>query len=152
MKERVERSRTPQPHKDKDTKSTSQVSDRFQVYSDYNKLLRSWLVAYGVGGPILLATNDTLNKAFIHYKYSNYIVWLYLIGVLFQVGVAFINKWAAWQMYSGEYEVEHQNSNLYKFWDCVNDQSWIDFCADFISCGVFVAATLWTLVVINIAK
>lgn len=149
MHNRFHESRARRLHESIVTEANSEVHARYHVYSDYNKLLRTWMVAYGVGGPIILATNDTIHYVFSWYKYANIIVWLFLVGVLFQVIVAFINKWAAWQIYVGEYDGDHQASRLFKIWDWINDQQWIDFSADLISFCTLLTATVWTVVAIS---
>jgi hypothetical protein len=30
----------------------------FQAYAEYNKTLRTWFVAFGIGGPALFLVND----------------------------------------------------------------------------------------------
>lgn len=34
-----------------------QKLEHFNNYADYSRTLRAWLVAYGIGGPVLFVTN-----------------------------------------------------------------------------------------------
>lgn len=113
----------------------------FSNYSEYSKTLRSWLVAYGIGGPVLLLTNKEAPEKLANSPYLELIVSLFVIGVALQILLAFLNKWAAWNMYSGAYdkhldlmgsadcEMRHRSLN-YRVWHWINRQSWIDFCVD----------------------
>ena len=130
-------------------KSTSQeVESRYQLYSDYNKLMRTWLVAYGIGGPVLFATNDHLNSALIRSQHSTVIAILFLIGVGLQVLNAFINKWCGWHIYTGEYTPKYQKTCTYKFWSAINNWHWLDFTFDATSIILLVIATVWVVNVI----
>jgi len=42
---------------------TTEREEYFKAYEEYSKVLRTWFVAYGIGGPVLLLTNETLAKA-----------------------------------------------------------------------------------------
>src|SRR5947207_1210929 len=39
-------------------KAVPDGKEEFVAYTDYNKVLRSWFVAFGVGGPALFLIND----------------------------------------------------------------------------------------------
>jgi hypothetical protein len=113
----------------------------FANYAEYAKTLRAWLVAYGIGGPVLLITNKELLQALKLSPYRNHIVDLFLLGVALQVLLAFINKWCAWHMYVGEYEPSFQSSRRYKFWSWLNERSWIDMLVDGGSLFAFAVST-----------
>jgi len=114
----------------------------FANYSEYAKTLRAWLVAYGIGGPVLFLTNDDLSVALKHSAYREWIVNLFLIGVALQVVLAFINKWCAWHMYVGEYDSLFQDQKSYKIWSWLNERSWIDLVIDGASLIAFSVSTL----------
>lgn len=119
----------------------------FANYAEYAKTLRAWLVAYGVGGPVLLITNKELLVALKASAHRNCIVDLFLVGVALQVTLAFINKWCAWHMYVGEYELAYQSRTRYKFWSWLNDRSWIDMLFDG---GSMVAFAISTCLVVQV--
>lgn len=43
--------------------ATTNAEHYFQAYAEYSKVLRTWLVAYGIGAPVLLLTNEPLAKS-----------------------------------------------------------------------------------------
>lgn len=113
----------------------------FSNYSEYSKALRSWLVAYGIGGPVLFLTNEAVSQKLINNQNSKWIIFLFLSGVVLQVLLAFINKWAARHLYKGEIDQDHENTCIYRTWLCINNQSWIDFAFDLLSLCFFAIAT-----------
>ncbi|MBB3843862.1 hypothetical protein [Xanthomonas arboricola] len=114
----------------------------FANYSEYAKTLRAWLVAYGIGGPVLFFTNNQLSAALKASPHRDWIVDLFLLGVALQVILAFVNKWCAWHLYVGEYDSAFQSRRSYKFWAWLNERSWIDLSIDALSLVSFAVSTL----------
>jgi hypothetical protein len=114
----------------------------FANYSEYAKTLRAWLVAYGIGAPVLFLTNNDLSAALKISVHRDWIVALFLVGVALQVILAFVNKWCAWHMYVGEYDSAFQERRSYKFWSWLNERSWIDLIVDALSLISFAISTL----------
>lgn len=122
----------------------------FQNYSDYSRSLRTWLVAYGVGGPVLFLTNDTLAARIAESGYAGQITFAFLLGVALQIMLSLINKWSAWHMYAGSGDDEYQTSWRYRCWARVNEQSWLDIVVDVFSFGAFIFAT-WRIMGVFLA-
>lgn len=118
----------------------------FANYSEYSKTLRSWLVAYGIGGPVLFLTSKEAPAKISQSPDLLLIITLFVSGVALQILLAFINKWAAWQMYKGACIDQHQITWTYRTWDWINRQSWIDFLIDF---GVLVSFSVATWIVLR---
>ena len=118
-----------------------QKDSHFQNYSDYSKTLRAWLVAYGIGGPVLFLTNDAVAKRVANSGYANQIISAFLLGVGFQIFLALINKWGAWHMYRGAGDPDYQECWRYRVWHQINSWSWLDFWVDLFSLLAFVVAT-----------
>jgi len=118
-----------------------QKDSHFQNYVDYSRTLRAWLVAYGIGGPVLFLTNDNLAQKVSSSCYTNQIIILFLSGVCLQIVLSLINKWCAWHMYKGAGDLDYQKTRRYRFWGFFNAQSWIDFWIDLISITAFIFAT-----------
>ena len=119
----------------------------FANYSEYAKTLRAWLVAYGIGGPVLFLTNKELSTALKLSVYRHSIVDLFLLGVVLQLLLAFINKWCAWHMYVGEYDRSFQKRLSYKIWSWLNERIWIDLLVDGGSLIAFSVSTWLVLCV-----
>ena len=128
-----------QPEQEDD--DASQSDGHFQNYADYSRTLRAWLVAYGIGGPVLFLTNDQLAKRVSESGHANQIISAFLIGVALQILLALINKWSAWNMYRGAGDLKYQKGWRYCFWYKINSWSWIDFWFDLASVLAFVVAT-----------
>ena len=115
--------------------------EHYANYSEYSKTLRTWLVAYGIGGPVLLNTNEHLLKLFSTSPLKSWIILFFLAGVFGQVLLGFINKWCAYHMYLGCCEKGFKRTSRYKVWHYVNSRSWIDLTIDGLSIASFVFAT-----------
>jgi hypothetical protein len=113
----------------------------FQTYADYSKAVRAWLVAYGIGGPVLFVTNEKLTERVAKSGYAAEIIAMFLLGVALQILSAMINKWAAWHVYRGIGDTEFQRRPDYQMWLWVNDQSWIDIWADLLALIALAYAT-----------
>lgn len=128
------------------------IEGYYANYTEYSKTFRTWLVAYGVGGPVLLLTNDAASKKFAAAGDARCIVVLFLIGVAFQVMGTGINKWAAWHVYSDMTDASRANGRLSKAWTWINKQAWIDVGVDVGSIAAFAIATWMLLNVFLAAK
>ncbi len=64
----------------------------YAAYEEHTKTLRTWLVAYGIGAPVLFITHDTLMKAVQKSGEGRSLGLLFLIGVAIQVVLAALNK------------------------------------------------------------
>ena len=130
----------------------------FANYAEYSKTFRSWMVAYGIGGPVLLLTNKDAPDALAKSPHLQLIITLFVLGVGLQILLALINKWAAWHMYKGAFSLYqrdtrdpeydgHEKSKLYGLWRIINKQSWIDF---FVDVGALAAFSWATWVVLRV--
>lgn len=129
----------------KEKEREKEADELYQLYADYNKILRTWLVAYGIGGPILFATNAALNTPLKNSGHSKTLVGMFLVGVALQVFNAFLNKWVGWHLYSGVEFPSFRKKTAYIFWSKLSDWYWIDFSFDCISIILFGIATAWVL-------
>lgn len=111
----------------------SQRTSHFQNYADYSRTLRAWLVAYGIGGPVLFVTNDKITERVAESCYASEIIVMFLLGVGLQVFLAMVNKWGAWHMYRGAGDAAYHATWRYKLWYFINEQSWLDFWIDLTS-------------------
>lgn len=68
----------------------------FEDFAEYAKALRTWFVAYGVGGPVLLLTNEGIRERIAASGLSGTIAFCFLLGVALQVLGAVVNKASLW--------------------------------------------------------
>ena len=135
----------------------------FANYAEYSKTLRSWLVAYGIGAPVLLLLSKDAPAKVAQSEHIKLIVTLFLFGVALQIALALLNKWAAWNMYKGAYSEHlarrsdpacdnHHLSGSYKFWGFINRQSWVDMLVDVGALLAFSAASWLVLTALLAAQ
>jgi hypothetical protein len=124
-------------HIDNDETTSAEL---FKVYEEYNKTVRTWLVAYGIGAPVLLLNSDTLRGLVKTSGNGRRIALCFLGGVALQIVIAILNKTVMWTLFYG-----HLNALTDGFFHCVADwfsrQFWIDFIADIATCALFGYAT-----------
>lgn len=123
------------------TENISDGQSFFKAYEEHSKVLRTWLVAYGIGAPVVFLTNDTVSDLFLDSPNSQCIAGSFLVGVALQVILAAINKHTMWILYYGETEEAFQKSCWYKIANWISDRILIDFLVDLLSFILFAYAT-----------
>ena len=118
-------------------------SKYFDTYIEYAKILRTWLVAYGIGAPALILTNEKLTVKLLGNPDIKYFGIAFLSGVLLQVFLAFLNKTIMWCCYYGEeVDTDFQKTYRYQTAYLISSQYWIDIIIDVVTICVFGYATL----------
>ncbi|MEX1826849.1 hypothetical protein [Luteibacter sp. CQ10] len=117
------------------------VDAYYANYAEYAKTLRAWLVAYGIGGPVLFLTNEKAAARLASAENALTIIAFFLIGVGLQVLGTVVNKWAAWHVYSTLDDEARANHWPSRFWCWVNKQTWFDILLDTSSIAAFAVAT-----------
>jgi len=121
----------------------------FKAYENYSTTLRTWLVSYGIGAPVLLLSNDKIWNAFSVSSTSSRIAAAFLAGVAFQVVLASLNKYAMWFGYQGEEDPKTKEMRSYKFYSWFADRFWIDVTFDVASIILFAGATYLVFVTVT---
>lgn len=120
----------------------------YQAYSDHAKILRTWLVAYGIGAPVLLVTNERIAASLSVSRRAREIALCFLVGVALQVILATVNKATMWMLYRGEGSEEFRGRMRYRVSDWLSEQFWIDFVADVLAMALFAYATFRAFLVV----
>lgn len=123
------------------TDDMDEGTDSFKSYMEYNKVLRTWFVAFGIGGPALLLVNEKIAQRLAEAKSLRLIASLFLVGAAAQVLGAFINKTVNWFVYRGAIDEGTSPSCCCKLAEKIADQFWIDILLDIITIGCFGWAT-----------
>jgi hypothetical protein len=121
--------------------------NEFAAYLEYNKVLRSWFVAFGVGGPALFLVNEQLGKRLAASGQLELVAALFLAGAGSQVFGAVLNKISNWYVYRGTIEPGYLTTRRYRFFSWFVLQFWVDVAADIVSIACFGVAT-WLLVML----
>jgi hypothetical protein len=121
-------------------KSSALSQSYFESYAEYNRILRSWFVAFGVGGLALFLLESPVRTALLASGQTRTVVFLFLVGVISQIVVAFLNKYANWYCYFGEDNPAFLHSSLYRFWSHIASLFLIDIILDILTVGCFLTA------------
>lgn len=116
-------------------------SEHYAVYSDYSKLLRTWLVAYGIGWPVLILSQSEIWKKLARTGSMRGIAILFLAGVFLQVALAAINKSVMWVCYYGDTDLKFKVSRRYRISCWLSEQYLIDLTCDLLTIALFGIAT-----------
>lgn len=122
-------------------------ADELSTYLEYNKVLRSWFVAFGVGGPALFLINPAIAKTLVSKGELTRVSILFLLGAAFQVAGALINKACNWYVYRGANDRPFQDLIRYKVSMKLVRQFWIDLTLDVLTIIAYGLAT-WDLLMV----
>ena len=73
----------------------------FESYGSFSKTLRAWLVAYGIGAPVLFVTEDTFSELLKYKDTMTPILGAFVFGICIQVIAALIYKASMWYIMWG---------------------------------------------------
>lgn len=71
-------------------------SDFEAAYRQHAGNFRTWLVAFGVGLPIFLASNDKIWEIFSKAEGARYVIYAFFAGIALQVLLAMLDKYSDW--------------------------------------------------------
>jgi hypothetical protein len=116
---------------------SDKTKDLYANYQHYNTVLRSWFIGFGVGGPVILISNNDVLLKLKATGCAYFVGSLFFVGVGIQIIISFINKTVGWCNYFSEENNEFANSWQYKTINIFNEQYWLDILADLISIVAF---------------
>ena len=141
---------TDDADKPKTTDDEDEGEGSFTAYWKYNQVLRTWFVAFGIGGPALFLVNENVGDRLAKADCLRGVAILFLVGVVSQVLGAFINKIANWYVYLGIIDKEEDEENKkekkeenfsetcrYKSSEWFTSHIWPDIMLDLITIGCF---------------
>jgi hypothetical protein len=123
----------------------TEKEDYFPSYAAFAKLLRTWLVGFGIGVPILFCSQDAFSDILERPSMAITIIVMFLGGVVIQVIAALLYKTTMWYLYCGERDEEFKKSMRYDFFDWVSEQYWLEVLIDLITILLFAIATSMVL-------
>ena len=109
----------------------------YEPYTQYSRTLRSWLVAYGIGVPVLLVSQDLVTKAIIKAGTGGLITSLFLIGVAVQVSGAFLYKYSQEYLYHEETGAPLEGTVRLRISKWLSNVVWFEILIDVVSMAVF---------------
>lgn len=102
----------------------------FESYAEYNRVLRSWFVAFGIGGLAMFLVEEKLRDALTGSGQARVVITLFLTGVALQILITGLNKYANWYCYAGEDDPSYQRTAAYRFWSGIAREFIIDVVVD----------------------
>jgi hypothetical protein len=120
---------------------SGQATEYLEAYAEHSKVIRTWFVAYGIGAPVLLLTNDALARALKSSGNARVIAGCFLAAVVLQVVLAAANKFSMWGLYYGETNDPFKATAKYRIAFWFSEAFWIDLLIDLATMVLFGLAT-----------
>jgi len=76
--------------------------ENFDLYNDYNKALRAWFVAFGVGLPVVYISSKDARDYLVSLEGHKFVIICFVIAMCLQIAIAFLNKYISWCAYRTE--------------------------------------------------
>jgi hypothetical protein len=115
------------------TQAKEDPAESFSTYLEYNKVLRTWFVAFGVGGPALFLVNDKIAERLVKLGMLREVAALFLIGAAAQIVGALLNKITNWYVYIAAYEPTFRGTRMHKLSEWFTHQFWFDILVDVVT-------------------
>lgn len=115
-------------------------------YSEYNRILRTWFVAFGVGVPGALLLNTDAKSILSESSSAPIVISFFLGGAALQIFIAFLNKYVAWcndiisDRESSEEENEKEIGRFIHSLAKLTEEIWIDLLVDMLTGVLFMVA------------
>jgi hypothetical protein len=121
----------------------------YDAYAGFARNLRTWLIAYGIGGPVLFVSQSFVTEALVKSGTARGVAYAFLGGVVLQIVAALIYKSAMWYCYQGELEPGFRESRRFRVSGFISCAYWLEFSFDLITIALFAWATWRVLSVIT---
>jgi len=117
------------------------------LYSEYNKTLRAWLVAYGIAVPALFITSKDAKDFLTTLENHEAIIMIFLLGMASQILIAFVNKFVSWSAYHrDDCKINELACNSFvRRIASIENSIWIDLIFDVLAILFFSIATVMLL-------
>jgi hypothetical protein len=120
----------------------------FAPYSDFAKALRTWFIAYGIGAPAFVLSNESVSKRVLASGCAREIAYLFLAGVTLQIIETLLYKAAMWQLYAGELDPHHKRTRRHSAAEFVSNSFALELSIDLGTLALFATATIKLLLVV----
>jgi hypothetical protein len=110
----------------------------YEQYSEYAKTLRTWLVAYGIGGPVIFLTQPSVYNKVLAANEGHTLAVVFLAGVVLQVLSALVYKAATWTLHES---TEIRGVSAPRWAKNIEQAYWVDVVVDFATILLFAWST-----------
>ena len=129
-------------------KKKSEESGFYEPYAYFSRTLRAWLVAYGIGAPILIISQDHLSNKILSSGLGNEITIWFLAGVCIQVIAAILYKYSMGFIYFSELDSSLVNTKRYEIADWLSEAFWLELLFDVVAIVCFIRGTYLVIKVV----
>ncbi len=119
-------------------------SGSFAAYADYNRILRTWFVAFGIGGPAYFLVNEKIAERLAKIGELRYVATLFIVGAAAQILGSLLNKAANWYVYRSTWNDAATENLRFRIAEWLSDQFLIDLGLDAVTVVSFGLAA-WIL-------
>ena len=119
----------------------------YSTYLEYNKVLRTWFVAFGVGGPALFLINDKIAERLVKVGMLKEVAILFLAGATAQIIGALLNKITNWYVYMSAHDANFRGTWQHTFSEWFTHEFWFDIAVDVITIICFGVAA-WRILTV----
>lgn len=113
----------------------------YEAYAGFANNLRIWLLAYGIGAPVVLLSNEHAWKAIVDSEQGKFLAILFFAGVALQIIAAVMYKTAMWFLYMGELKKSYRKTKMYKAADYLSENYLIESGIDVATIVIFGVAS-----------
>jgi hypothetical protein len=121
----------------------------FAAYAEHARTLRTWLVAYGIGAPVVILSQERIWERLATSGDVKQIALCFLVGVATQVVLSAVNKAAMWACYFGEIEPKYKGTWRYRTGVWLSERFSIDLYLDVFAMLLFGWATYRTFLAVT---
>ena len=118
----------------------------YEPYSHLARTLRGWLVAYGIGGPVLMMSQDLFSDAVVESGNGRLISILFLLGLALQIAEALIQKYSMAVFYESELDISVVERRRYRAAAFFTDQYLLSIVFDVATIAAFSIGTYLAMV------
>ena len=126
---------------------TEEATAYVESYQSFASNLRAWLIAYGIGAPVLFASQSAFSEMLKNKGAVTPVIYAFLIGMSIQIFAAFLYKASMWYIMWGAMTPTFKTTCRYKFSDWVSEQLWLELLFDIASVSAFAWATVKVLLI-----
>jgi hypothetical protein len=117
----------------------------YDSYASFSRTLRAWLVAYGVGVPVLLVSQEFVARAIIKAGTGGLITWLFLAGVGIQTLAALLYKYSMVYLYFSATDSKLAKTPQVKIAVWLSNAIWLEAFFDVAAIILFVCGTFFVV-------
>ena len=121
----------------------------YEPYAGFARVLRTWLVAYGIGAPVLFLSQAAVIEALRAAHVARRVAIVFLLGVAVQVVGALMYKSTMWYLYLGELSKKDQEKWYYKLCEWISVAYWLELSIDISTIVLFGWATWRVMAVLT---